>query len=205
MAAILCILALPVAADEVTVLALGDSLTHGYGLPTEDGLVPQLQAWLGENGADVRVINAGVSGDTTQGARNRVEWSLTPDVDAMIVELGGNDVLRGIDPAISRANLDAILAVAKDRALPVLLIGLPASGNYGPEYKRDFDAIFPDLAAKYGTLLIENFFEALAADGDPGAARRWMQADGLHPNAQGVSRIVGAIGPVVLRLVAQVD
>ncbi len=123
----------------------------------------------------------------------------------MIVELGGNDVLRGIDPAISRANLDAILALAKDRALPLLLIGLPASGNYGPEYKRDFDAIFPDLAAKYGTLLIENFFEALAADGDPGAARRWMQADGLHPNAQGVSRIVGAIGPVVLRLVAQVD
>ena len=101
-------------------LALGDSLTAGYGLPTDQGFVPQLQAWLAAKGLDVKIINAGVSGDTTAGGLSRADWSLTPDVQAVIVNLGGNDMLRGIDPATSRANLDAILAKVKARGVPML-------------------------------------------------------------------------------------
>lgn len=186
-------------AEPVTLVALGDSLTHGYGLQVEKGLVPQLQAWLTAQGRDVVVVNAGVSGDTTAGGRARLDWSLTPQTDALIVELGGNDLLRGIDPATSRANLDAILKSATDRGLPVLLIGLQASGNYGPEYKSAFDAMYPDLAARYGTLLIANFFQPLAtAEGR--IADDLMQSDGIHPNAAGVVRVVQAFGPRVLEL-----
>ncbi|WP_366142882.1 arylesterase [Pseudooceanicola sp.] len=185
-------------------LALGDSLTAGYGLPAEDGLVPQLEAWLRARGGDVRVINAGVSGDTTRGGLARVDWSLTPEVDAMIVALGGNDMLRGMDPAASRANLDGILAVAAARDLPVLLVGLPGPSNYGPDYKAAFDGIYPELAEKWGTLLAPNFFAGLAAEGDPAAVRKLMQADGLHPSKQGVALIVAALGPKVEALVAAV-
>ncbi len=188
----------------MTVVALGDSLTAGYGLPQGDGLVPQLQAWLQAKGADVVVENAGVSGDTTAGGLARTDWALTRDADAMIVTLGGNDLLRGIDPANSRANLDAILAKAKARGLPVLLIGLTAPGNYGPEYKTAFDAIYPDLATKYGTLLDTNFFRGIASD-DPAAVRALMQDDGIHPNAVGVAKIVANIGPQVMDLVGQVN
>lgn len=200
----LFVLPLPALAEEVTILALGDSLTAGYGLPAQDGFVPQLEAWLEDRGADVAIMNAGVSGDTTQGGKSRVEWSLTPEVDAMIVTLGGNDVLRGIDPAVSRANLSAILDVARGRDLPVLLVGLYASRNYGDDYKAAFDAIYPELAEEYGTLLERNFFQGLAGDdGDPSAYRQWMQADGIHPNAQGVARIVERIGPRVEELIAR--
>ncbi len=187
----------------MTVVALGDSLTAGYGLPTADGFVPRLQAWLTEKGQDVVVENAGVSGDTTAGGLSRVDWALGPQADALIVILGGNDVLRGIDPAVSRANLDAILARATERRLPVLLVPMQAPGNYGPDYKRDFDAIYPALAARYGALLARPFFAALT-EGDPAAAAQFMQADGIHPNAQGVAQIVAALGPQVLDLLAKV-
>lgn len=194
------------AAREVRILALGDSLTAGYGLPTEAGLVPQLQAWLRERGADVTIVNAGVSGDTTRGGLSRVEWSLTPEIDAMIVTLGGNDVLRGVDPASARENLDGILDVADARGLPVLLIGLPASKNFGSEFKADFDAIYPELAEAHGTLYEPNFFEGLGGDGgDLSSYRRWMQADGIHPNGEGVTRIVGKIGPRVEELIGRVE
>jgi len=192
------------AAAALTVLALGDSLTQGYGLPQEDGFVPVLQEWLTAQGRDVTVINAGVSGDTTAGGLSRLIWSLTPEVDAMIVTLGGNDLLRGLPPEESRKNLEAILAEAQARDLPVLLIGILAPGNYGPEYKASFDAIYTDLAAQYGTLLAQNFFAPLLAESDdPAEQRAFMQADGIHPNADGVIKIVDGLGPQVVQLLEQ--
>jgi len=200
---ILCVAPLATMAQgrTITIAALGDSLTQGYGLPEQDGFVPQLEAWLQGHGADVRLINAGVSGDTTAGGLSRVAWTLTPDVDAMIVALGGNDFLRGIDPASSRANLRAILEAAQVQAVPVLLVGIEASGNYGPDYKADFNAMYPELAAEFGTGLYPSFFDGLLADGDMAAAREvYLQSDGIHPNAEGVALIVAALGPAVLEL-----
>ncbi len=186
------------ASAETRVVALGDSLTHGYGLPPANGFVPQLEGWLRRNGAeDVTVVNAGVSGDTTAGGLARLEWSLGDGADALIVELGGNDLLRGIDPAASRANLDAILRKAGERGLPVLISGLEAPGNYGPDYKRAFDAMFPELAEEYGALLDPSFLEGVQDD------RSLWQPDGIHPNAAGVAVIVERIGPLVLELLEQ--
>lgn len=199
-AAFLCLVS-PVMADEpVTVLALGDSLTQGYGLPEQDGLVPLMQKWLEDQGVEAELINAGVSGDTTAGGAARVDWSLTPEVDAMIVTLGGNDLLRGIDPAVSRDNLEVILQVAQAKGVEVLLVGLTAPGNYGSDYKKMFDAIYPELSEDYGALLAPDFFAGLGG-GDPAALRRWFQADGIHPNADGVARIVEGLGPTVLALI----
>ncbi|WP_295313866.1 arylesterase [Roseobacter sp.] len=189
------------AAEEVVIAALGDSLTQGYGLPQEQGFVPQMQAWLDAQGADVRLINAGVSGDTTAGGFARVDWTLTPEVDAMIVALGGNDLLRGIDPDASRASLEGIMQVAETRDVDVLLVGMQAPGNYGPAYKERFDAIYPDLAAAYGASLVPGFFDGLAAEeNDLSSVSGFMQPDGIHPNAAGVARIVAAMGPAVLAL-----
>jgi acyl-CoA thioesterase I len=201
--AAIVITASPAAAD-VTIAALGDSLTQGYGLPPDDGFVPQLQRWLDANGEDATVLNAGVSGDTTQGGLSRVDWTLTPDVDALIVALGGNDLLRGIDPTVARTNLDGILQAAAARDIPVLLVGMTAPGNYGADYKAQFDAIYPDLAAQYGALLHPDFLGPLAAMEDRGTAiATYMQPDGLHPNADGVALIVEAMGPAVLDLIAR--
>lgn len=189
-------------ADTVTIAALGDSLTQGYGLAQEDGFVPQLEAWLRAQGADVEVINAGVSGDTTAGGLSRVAWTLTPDVDAMIVALGGNDLLRGIDPANSRANLDGILAAGEDAGVEMLLVGMEAPLNYGATFKAQFDGMYADLAEAYDVPLYGRFFDGLLEDGDMQAARaRYMQADGIHPNPDGVARIVEAMGPSVLALI----
>ncbi len=191
-------------AEEVVIAALGDSLTQGYGLPQEQGFVPQMQAWLDAQGADVRLINAGVSGDTTAGGFARVDWTLTPEVDAMIVALGGNDLLRGIDPDVSRASLEGIMQVAEMREVDVLLVGMQAPGNYGPAYKERFDAIYPDLAAAYGASLVPGFFDGLAAEeNDLSSVSEFMQPDGIHPNAAGVARIVAAMGPAVLALAVE--
>lgn len=196
--------ALGVRAETVTIAALGDSLTQGYGLVEEQGFVPQLQRWLEAQGADVRLINAGVSGDTTAGGAARVAWTLTPEVDAMIVALGGNDLLRGIDPAVSRGNIEAILREAAAQDVDVLLVGMEAPGNYGADYKAQFDAIYPELSQAYGTLYLDSFFAGFgeAAD-DPAQLRDVMQGDGIHPNAEGVAQIVEGIGPKVLDLIAQ--
>lgn len=187
-------------AEPIVIAALGDSLTQGYGLPEQDGFVPQLQRWLQDQGADVRLINAGVSGDTTAGGAARVDWTLTPEVDGMIVALGGNDLLRGIDPDVSRANLTAILNTAGASGVEVLVIGMQAPGNYGADYKQRFDAMYPELAQQFDALYAESFFAGLTAAGDPAAARQYMQPDGIHPNAKGVSLIVEALGPEVLVL-----
>jgi acyl-CoA thioesterase-1 len=198
-------LAAPAWAEPVTVVALGDSLTAGYGLPDGEGLVPQLQAWLAAAGQEVVIVNAGVSGDTTAGGRARLDWSLTPDTDALIVALGGNDMLRGIDPAEARANLDAILATATARGLPVLLVGLAAPGNYGPDYKAAFDAAYAELAAEHGALLLPDLFAPFRAEAaDPAALARYFQPDGIHPSREGVARIVAALGPQVIALLARI-
>lgn len=200
-AAALILAATPVFA-ETTVLALGDSLTQGYGLPAEEGFVPQLTAWLAAQGTPATILNAGVSGDTTAGGLARLDWSLTPDVDAVIVNLGGNDLLRGLDPGLSRANLEAILQAVAARKLPVLLIGLSAPGNFGPDYKARYDAIFPDLAARYAALLEPDFFAPIGGNAEAAIAGGFMQADGIHPNAKGVAAIVAGLGPKVQALIA---
>ncbi|MEM6729390.1 MAG: arylesterase [Pseudomonadota bacterium] len=199
-------MAAPLAADTVTIAALGDSLTQGFGLPEADGFVPQMEAWLTDQGVDIAMINAGVSGDTTQGGLSRVGWTLTPEVDAMIVALGGNDLLRGIDPAVSRANIDGILAAARDAGVAVMLVGMQAPGNYGPDYKADFDALYPELAEAYGTVYYESFFEAFEGEADvPAELGEFIQPDGIHPSAAGVARIVADMGPSVLELVERVE
>lgn len=193
-------------ADQVDILALGDSLTAGYGLLDQDGFVPQLRDWLSARGHDVRIVNGGVSGDTTAGGLARVDWSLTPDIDAMIVTLGGNDMLRGLPPELARTNIDGILKLAQARDLQVLLVGMVAPSNYGPDYKTAFDALYPELAQKYGTLFFPSFFQGLTANGEmPGDVTDYMQDDGIHPNERGVARIVDAIGPSVEELIARVD
>ncbi|MEO1025351.1 MAG: arylesterase [Pseudomonadota bacterium] len=192
-------------AEEITVAAMGDSLTQGFGLPVEQGFVPQLQSWLSEQGHAVSLINAGVSGDTTAGGLSRIGWTLTDDVDALIVALGGNDMLRGIDPAVARSNLDGILTAAAGAGVPVLLVGMDAPANYGPEYETAFDAMYPELAEEYGADLHPNFLRALAALEDRDfALRTYMQGDGIHPNAEGVALIVSDIGPSVEALLARV-
>ena len=204
---LLLALSLPSAAEEITIVALGDSLTQGYGLVEEEGFVPQLQAWLQARGNDVVVENHGVSGDTTAGGLARIGWALGDHVDALIVALGGNDLLRGLPPEASRANLDGILSEAEARGLPVMLIGLQAPGNYGPEYKAAFDGMYPELATTYDALLVDSFLGPLteAAEDDPAAAlARYMQPDGIHPSAEGVALIVEALGPEVEALIARV-
>lgn len=194
------------AAEPVTIAALGDSLTQGYGLPEAQGFVPQLEIWLRENGApEVEIINAGVSGDTTAGGLARVAWTLSDEVDAVIVALGGNDLLRGLDPAESRRNLDGILAEISARGLPVLLAGLPAPANYGAEYQAAFNAMFPELAAEHGAILYPNFLAGLGDGRVLADVRDQLQPDGIHPSAGGVERIVEAIGPAVLELVAAAE
>jgi acyl-CoA thioesterase-1 len=194
------------AADEVVIAALGDSLTQGYGLPPEEGFVPTLEAWLEARGHDVRLVNAGVSGDTTAGGLSRVGWTLTDEVDGMIVALGGNDLLRGIAPEVARENLTGILEAAEDAGVEVLLAGLEAPGNYGPDYKRDFEAIYPDLAERFGALLYPDMLAALRQAQDAGTTlTELMQPDGIHPNAQGVGRIVEAMGPQVEALIGRIE
>lgn len=189
-------------AQPITILALGDSLTAGYGLPEGDGLVPQLNAWLAAQGLEATVVNAGVSGDTTAGGLSRLDWSLTPEVDAMIVLLGGNDVLRALPPASSRANLEGILQGAARRDLPVLLIGMKAPSNYGAAYQTAFDGMYPDLAAQYGAHLVPDYFAPLGTPTDSANLAQYMQSDGIHPNKAGVAKIVESLGPQVQSFIA---
>lgn len=193
----LVVAALPAlaSAEPARLLAIGDSLTAGYGLDDGDGFVPQLDAWLAEQGwEEVEVVNMGVSGDTTAGGVARLDWALAEGGDAVLLALGANDMLRGIDPAVSRQNLDAMLETLGTRQVPVLLAGMMAPLNYGPDYKQAFDAMYPDLAEAHDALLYPFFLEGVV--GEPGL----FQPDGLHPNAEGVRRIVEGIGPQVVEL-----
>jgi acyl-CoA thioesterase-1 len=204
--AVLIAFTAPAWANGPEIIALGDSLTAGYGLAPEDGFAPQLQRWLAAQGAAATVVNAGVSGDTTAGALARIDWALTPSARAMIVTLGGNDLLRGLPPEEARANLDAILTKADAAGLPVLLIPMVAPGNYGPDYKEAFDAIYPDLAKVHGAILGQPFLQPILSQTDRQAAlNELMQPDGIHPNARGVALVVEALGPVVLALLDRVE
>lgn len=206
LAVVFCLISGPALAETKTIAALGDSLTQGYGLPPEDGFTQQLERWLTDQGADVKILNAGVSGDTTAGGLARADWTLTPDVDGLIIALGGNDLLRGLDPTVSRTNLEGIADLATSKGVPFLIAGLPAPGNYGPDFKETFDAIFPDVAAAHGAVLVENFLGPIDDQPDQGAAlAAYMQADGIHPNSDGVALIVEAFGPRVLELLARLD
>lgn len=191
-------------AEPVTILALGDSLTQGYGLPKEAGLVPQLEGWLRARGEDVAIINAGVSGDTTTGGLNRVDWSLTPEVDAVIVALGGNDLLRGTALNTVESNLEKIVSKIEAKGLPVMLVGYRATANYGPEYKGAFDEMYPRIAARHPqAVFMPYIFQGMGEAMAKGQMSRTdgFQRDGIHPNAQGVKLNVAAMGPYVQKLV----
>jgi acyl-CoA thioesterase-1 len=193
-------------ADPVRITAFGDSLVQGYGLPQGQGWVPQLQGWLDAQGEEVELINAGVSGDTTAGGAARIDWTLADTPDALIVALGGNDLLRGLAPEESRRNLTAIMEAAEAKALPVLLVGIQAPGNYGADFKESFDGIYPDLAARFDALLHPDSLAGIraATGNDIQAAGAYLQDDGIHPNAEGVALNVAAIGPKVQQLIEQV-
>lgn len=203
-AALVLLAVVPLRAEPLTLVAMGDSLTQGYGLAPQDGFVAQLQRWLDGQGAKVVLVNAGVSGDTTAGGAARIDWTLAEAPDGLILALGANDMLRGLDVGQARRNLSAILEATGGRDIPVLLVGMKAAGNFGPAYKADFDGLYGDLAARFGVLHNDNFFAGLGSS-DPAAVTGLMQADGIHPNRLGVSRIVAALGPDVLRLIDRID
>ena len=202
-AAALLLLAVPAAAD-VRILAFGDSLTQGYGLPEAEGFVPRLQAWLAARGAgDVTVVNGGVSGDTSAGGLARIAWSLGDDIDGVILELGANDMLRGIDPDVTKANLDGILSAIGNRGLPAIVAGIPAPANYPEAFRAAYASMFGELAEKYGAIYYGSFLGGLGEGRNMREIGRLMQPDGLHPNAEGVQAIVDDIGPAVLDLAAE--
>jgi acyl-CoA thioesterase-1 len=193
--ALALLLVAPAAMANTVIVALGDSLTAGYGLPPEDAFPAQLEARLKRQGTDARVVNAGVSGDTSTGGLARLDWALADAPDLVIVELGANDALRGISPALTRANLDAILARLVAQGVKVLLTGMRAPPNLGRDYGGEFDVIYPELAAKHRVALYPFFLEGVAAE--PGL----NQHDGIHPNAEGVAIIVERLAPHVLALI----
>lgn len=186
----------PAHAAPVRILALGSSLTQGYGLPPGTEFPVQLQAALKKKGIAAQVINAGVSGDTSAGGLARLDWSLAGHPDAVIIELGSNDMLRGIAPAETEKNLAAILTRLKAAHVRVLLTGMKAQRNLGKEYADAFDAIYPRLAKKYDVLFYPFFLDGVAMK------PKLNQPDGMHPNPQGVKVIVSRMLPLVEKLVA---
>lgn len=189
----------PAAAEQQRIVALGDSLTAGLGLDARTTFPTRLEAALRARGHDVTIINAGVSGDTTRNGLARLDWSIDPGADAVIVELGANDALRGTDPAIAREALDAILAHLSERGLPVLLAGMVAPPNLGDAYAAAFNPIFAELAAKYNAILYPFFLDGVAGDS------KFNLNDGIHPNAAGVEIIVARMLPFVEALIARID
>ncbi|MCS3763492.1 acyl-CoA thioesterase-1 [Bradyrhizobium centrosematis] len=179
------------ATKPVKLVVLGDSLSAGLGLPAQEAFPQKLQKALQAKGIAVDMTNAGVSGDTTSGGRDRLDWSVPHGTDGVIVELGANDALRGIDPDLTRAALTDIIQRLKTRKIPVMLCGMLAPPNYGADYAARFNSIYPDLAKKFDVPLYPFFLEGVAADA------KLNQADGIHPTAQGVDIIVGNIMPTV--------
>ncbi len=179
------------------IVALGDSLTAGYGLPQSAAFPVVLERALKARGHNVEIVNAGVSGDTASGGLERLDWSVPDGADGDILELGANDMLRGLDPAATRRALDAIVTRLKARGIPVLLAGMYASRNLGPDYVQRFDAIYRDLAAKHGLVLYPFFLEGVAGQ------RQLNLPDGLHPTAKGVETIVERILPTVESFLAR--
>jgi len=182
------------AAGSQSIVAFGDSLTAGYGLPAEVAFTTQLEASLKQMGLDLEVVNAGVSGDTTKAGLARVDWSVPDGTSLVILELGANDALRGISPVETRANLDAIISKLRSRNIPVLLAGMLAPPNMGADYEKAFNAIYPELAKQHNVPLYPFFLQGVAS------IEKLNQADGIHPNAEGTMVIVKQLAPVVVKL-----
>jgi acyl-CoA thioesterase-1 len=194
------LLAFPAHAQEkrrVTLVALGDSLTAGYGLPGNAALPAVLERALKERGHDVEIVNAGVSGDTAAGGLERLDWSVPENARGVILALGANDMLRGLDPAQTRRTLDTIVTRLKARNVEVLLAGMYASRNLGPDYVARFDSIYPDLAKKHGLILYPFYLDGVAGQ------RNLNLPDGIHPNAEGVRTMVERMLPTVETFLAR--
>ena len=179
------------------IVAFGDSLTSGYGVRPKDAFPAQLQKQLKAAGHDVVVTNGGVAGDTTADGLKRLDWAVPDGTDAVILELGGNDALRAVDPKETRANLEKIIATLKKRNIPILLAGMVSPANWGDNYSDDFDKIFPDLAKEHGLVFYPFFLEGVALDA------KLNQDDGMHPNSKGVGEIVKRIMPSVEELIGR--
>jgi acyl-CoA thioesterase-1 len=188
----------PPAGKPIKIVVLGDSLSAGLGLSASASFPEQLQKALKAKGIEVDMTNAGVSGDTSSGGRDRLDWSVPDGTDAVILELGANDALRGLDPKITRAALSDILTRLKARKIAVLLCGMVAPPNYGSDYAARFNAIYPDLAKSFDVPLYPFFLEGVAADAE------LNQADGMHPTAEGVDVIVKNILPAVQALLGAI-
>ncbi len=178
-------------AETLSVVAFGDSLTAGFSLPASQAFPAQLERRLAADGFPVRVVNAGVSGDTTADGLARLDYALAEKPDLVILELGANDMLRGVDPKVTRENLEKMLAAIKEKGAAILLAGMKASGNYGDAYRAQFDAIYPGLASARSLPLYPFFLDGLEKDA------ALLQPDGLHPTAEGVARIVAGVAPSV--------
>jgi acyl-CoA thioesterase-1 len=179
------------------IVAFGDSLTSGYGVAASDAFPVKLQKALAAKGIKVDIVNAGVAGDTASGGLARLDWSVPAGTDAVILELGANDALRGVDPAVTRKALDEILERLKQRGIPVLLCGMYAPPNMGDEFVQTYRDMYPALAQRYGAILYPFFLDQVATKAE------LNQADGLHPNPKGVNRIVEDILPKVEELIAR--
>jgi acyl-CoA thioesterase-1 len=195
-AAALAIMAAPLSAPlaqsrPLHLVALGDSLTAGYGLPQEAAFPMVLERALKSKGYRVEITNAGVSGDTSSGGLDRLDWSVPDGTDGVIVELGANDMLRGLDPSLTRQSIGAIVERLRARNIPVMLAGMYASRNLGPDYVQKFDSLYPDIAKKHDLVLYPFFLDGVAGE------RSLNLPDGLHPTAKGVEIIVERILPTV--------
>jgi len=179
------------------IVAFGDSLTAGFGLQNSDSFPAQLEKALKARGQDVKIVNAGVSGDTAAAGLARLDWALPDDASGVIIELGANDALQGLDPAATKATLEKMITEIKGRGLPILLAGMEAPRNLGKEYVEQFRALYADLAARYDLILYPFFLDGVALDDN------YLMGDGLHPNAAGVARIVEGILPKVEELLAK--
>ena len=186
---------MPAAAKNPEILAFGDSLTAGLGLPASAAFPARLQARLKDQGIEARIVNAGVSGDTTTDGLARLDWSLADKPDFVILALGANDALRGIDPKIVRANLDAMIGKIVASGAKVLLLGMLAPANWGDRYAQEFDRIYPDLAKAHGVPLYPFFLDGVAMN------PALNQPDGLHPNERGVAIMVERIAPLVAKII----
>lgn len=185
-------------AKSMRIVALGDSLTAGYGVLSQEAFPDRLEAALVKRGHDVEIVNAGVSGDTVADGLARLDWALADGADGVIVELGANDMLRGHDPSLVRESLDELLSRVSETGAPVLLAGMRAAPNLGADYAARYDPIFPDLAEKHGTLLYPFFLDGVAGNAS------LNQADRMHPNAAGVDIIVERILPSVEALIERI-
>ncbi|MFC4170715.1 arylesterase [Microvirga sp. GCM10011540] len=185
--------------DPIRLVALGDSLTAGYGLPQEAAFPVVLERALKAKGYNVEIANAGVSGDTATAGLDRLDWSVPDGTDGVIVELGANDMLRGVDPSVPRKAIDTIVTRLKERGIPVMLAGMYASRNLGPDYVQKFDSLYPDIAKKHDLVLYPFFLDGVAGE------RSLNLQDGIHPTAKGVEIIVERILPTVETFLARIS